>query len=260
MIKRFAIIACVGSLLAGLLLGSCSSDLKTSSLVINQIIDPNTSGATLNIALSRTPDFVGGFKTEAAIYTLGSAAYPAVSLDAIAWQGNDDQDADAFWLLIAWDFNGSSTINDGDNILPAMRVFLEDGKTTTIDTIVFDMTPGPPDRVFNVTFTDTQRTFNIFVENRNLVSPAAPMYLRLGGNVDLSTAAAATYDIPITDGNLVSGLYARTLATNGFAWIDLDGNGDLSSGDWMSTVDPSVPANTDISAAFNSVLWSGQTF
>jgi hypothetical protein len=240
---------------------SCDNRYNTSTLIINQIIDPIGANPVVYVALSRAPDFKGGIKTYAATYDMASPSSPAVVFESINWESKNEGGAGEFWLLVAQDANSTNVIDDLDNILPAMRVILEDGETTTIDRVIFDSTVGPPaKRVNGVIFSQANRVFRIFIEDPALLSMTNRMYLRIGNLVDLSNVANADLDIPIADTSLSSGLSLPTSLTNGFIWIDANGNGILQAGDgdWISTVSPAAaPPLTD----FNQIiLWSGQTY
>jgi hypothetical protein len=246
---------------------SCDNRYNTSTLIINQIIDPIGSNPVVYVALSRSPDFLGGTKTYTATYDLANPGTPAVVFESISWENKNEGEAGEFWLLVAEDDElgpNPGIIGNDDNVLPAMRIVLEDGQTTTIERIIFDSTAGPPaPRVNAVNFSHLNRSFRIFVEDPALVSMANKMYLRLGIANDFSIPANVTHDIPIADPNLLSGLSLRTASNFGFVWIDASGDGLLNfgDGDWISTSLLNPPTNAPALADFNPiVLWSGQTY
>jgi len=189
---------------------SCDMGYHTSTLVIQDI---GTTLFPLQVALSANPDFLGGYKEYTAAYPSGSGS---LTFSDISWTAKDpDQEEAEFWLLIAEDNNGSGSINDGDLILPAMRVVLRAGETTTIESIRFDTVATAPEAVATADFAATPLTFRISVDKNLVISPSSPLRLVLG----------STLSIPITDPMLASGLVLRTAETSGYAFIDANDDG-----------------------------------
>lgn len=241
---------------------SCDSGIRSSTLVINRITDPNPTpplNHTVHLALSRKPDFSGGYKGYVTSYEIALGGIPAVSFHDIAWDPEfSDQKAAEFWLLVADDSSAGNIgiLGPDDRLLPAMRVVLRDGETTTIDEIVFDTTPSAPARLLTVPTDQMYAYTKLFIEQPALL-PGATLRLRIGPSDDLN---APSFDIPIRSADLSSGFAFLLDATNpswyGIAWLDLNNDGILDTGEWISA--PLFPA-----PAFGAgpwILWSGQTY
>ncbi len=249
---------CIVKILLIMTFISCDNRVNTSTLVIEQIIDdPAGTKPIVHVALSRTPDFLGGMKTYSTTYDISNSSSPAIVFDSISWEQKDGGNASEFWLLVAEDANVPPIINDGDNILPAMRVVLKDGQTTTIPLIIFDTTSSPDKIIKGVGFNQPRHYFRIFIEDPNLISADRRIFLRLGDTNTL-IAGPITHEISFTTSHLASGLYFNSnIITHGFLWIDIDQSGTLNMDDWVSTPNPDdAPPLGEFN---NIILWSGQT-
>ena len=246
-----AILALASAL--ALVLSGCSQKYNLSSLVISAIVDPNGGTPTLQLAVSRQPDFIGGFKTVTASYQVGSGGSPAVSFTDIAWEGDSDDRPGEFWLLVAQDSNDDNRISDGDSILPAMRFILRPGETTTIGRIVFDTNAGNHHIISPATFSWNHYAMPVFISDPSQVGPSNMLYLRLGTAADLS--ATFSFDLPIASPELTSGLGFVTADTHALVWLDADGSQTLNTGDWVSDI-PS--AAQTLVALTRFVLWPGR--
>ena len=204
---------------------SCDMGYHTSTLVIQDI---GTTVFPLQVALSANPDFLGGYKEYTAAYPSGSGS---LTFSDISWTAKDpDQTEAEFWLLIAEDANSSGSINDGDLILPAMRVVLRAGETTTIESIRFNHSATPA-AVATAAFASTPHAFRISVDKNLVISPSSPLRLVLGSSLS----------IPITDPMLASGLVLRTAEVDGFAFIDADNDGTYTTGTEYASHAAAVP-------------------
>jgi hypothetical protein len=210
------------------------------------------------LALSRRPDFSDGFKGYAMSYDIASGVIPAISFNDIAWQPEfDAQEAAEFWLLVADDSSAGNigVFGPDDRMLPAMRVLLRDGETTIIDEIIFDTTPSAPARLLTVPSDQIHASTRLFIEQPDLM-PDATLRLRIGPSDNLS---APSFDIPIKSAALSSGfaflLDGTTPPWYGIAWLDLNNDDVLNTGDWISA--PLSPAPALGTGSW--VLWSGQT-
>lgn len=256
MMKRRAYALAVAA--AACLLSACDTGIRSSSLVIERIVDPSATTATVHVALSDSPQFTGGYKPYSAAIALGGPAVPILRFDAIAWEPKDGAErARAFWLFVAQDANSTGVIDDFDDLLPAMRVMLVDGEETVVPLITFDPTGSAPSRLFQaVLFDDPPRSYRVFIEDPGVVGGLTPLYLRLGDTADLSIPGNVNYDIPIPSASLASGLSMLTGALNGMLWIDNNQSGALDAGDWISAQPNAAPVLVEFNDA---VLWSGQT-
>ncbi len=239
---------------------ACDNRYATSSLVINEIIDPNLIDPVVYVALSRAPDFTGGVKTYSASYDMSTPSVPALSFDSITWENKDEKEAGEFWLFVAQDFDSSGFINDGDLALPAMRLVLRDGETTTIERLVFD-TSGPPFKLIGMDFAAPKYTIGLFIESPSLVSESRPLFLRIGTDPNLSDGSGNfTVDLPIVSPELVSGFsfsYNGVPNTHALLWLDYDNSTTLNIGDWISS--PSELTVPILTPDNRRVMWSGQT-
>lgn len=251
--RRTAIAAAVIVVLAA----ACDNRPLSASLVINQIRDPGLADPVVRIALSDSPSFTKGFKHFTAEYDIASGQSPAAIFNGITWQGRDDgRLSREFWLHVAHDANSSGVIDELDEILPAMRIVLTDGEELSIPIIDFDSSVGIP-RFFTAQFGSPGRYIRVFIENPTQVSAASPLYIRFGNAADLS--AVFTFEIPIRSPELSSGFFINTSMTHAMAWIDLDGDGNLTPG--IGELISSLPtAATALGDLTSFILWSGQTF
>lgn len=206
------------ALFAALLATACPSEDKSATLVIEKLMS-NPPAISLQIALSPSPDFLGGYKAYTAEMSDTSGPLSFSSIPCEDKEGNSGPRE--LWLLVAQDYNGGTPdeiINDGDYILPAMRVVLYPGQTTSIQNIIFDTS-----HVHTATFGASPRNFRIAIAGGNGISAGSPLILQL----DILT-------IPIAEPMLASGLALRTSATNGYAFIDSNGNYGWDSGEWRT--------------------------
>ncbi|MBP7264327.1 MAG: hypothetical protein KBB32_09130 [Spirochaetia bacterium] len=207
---------------------SCDSGYNTSALLIQGIENPSGT-SNLQVALSANPDFLGGYKEYTATYN--TVAGGSLTFSDISWTAKDpDQTEAEFWLLIAEDTDTSNSINDGDLILPAMRVVLRASETTTIESIRFNHSATPA-AVATAAFASTPHAFRISVDKNLVISPSSPLRLVLGSSLS----------IPITDPMLASGLVLRTAEVDGFAFIDADNDGTYTTGTEYASHAAAVP-------------------
>jgi hypothetical protein len=263
-LTKHKLIFALGALLSLSFL-SCENRYNNSTLIITQIRDNDLNNPLIYVSLSRSPDYVGGFKIHSAVFDIASATTPAVVFDSISWDNTDrGKEFGEFWLLIAQDTAAPpGVIGDGDLVMPAMRVILVDGQTTTIPIVFFDTGIVPSPKLLTLDTSASQKTIRLYIEQPQLISASSPMYLRLGAGPSL--AAGGAYDIPIPSGSLASGLSLRTGELFALVWIDNgllglnSGDGDLVSINPTTPHDlnPPPPASTNY---FNWVLWSGQTY
>jgi hypothetical protein len=227
---------------------SCDNRYNTSTLIINEILDPGPADPVVYVALSRYPDFKGGFKSYATSYDISSASSPALVFDSINWESKEESDAGEFWLFVVQDgLPVDGVLNDGDLILPAMRIILQDGKTTVINQLVFDSSIAPL-KIITADFATTKFDIRFFIENPSLIDSTTRLFLRLGadlaGGLNLSQVAANhTHDIPIHSPALTSGFsffFSGAPASYALLWLDIDGSGTLNTGDWISTADETL--------------------
>ncbi len=238
---------------------SCDNRYNTSTLIINEIIDPlGLPSPIVHIALSRTPEFSGGVKTYATSYDISNPSTPAVVFESIIWKDKDEREAGEFWLLIVEDSDANGMINNGDYVLPSMRIVLRDGEQTVINRIIYETAPVMPFRTISMFFNFPQYKIRFFIEDPSKISSATPLYLRLGTTTDLSqTAGPHPHDIPIVSPALSSGFFVYTASTYALLWLDIDSSGTLTIGDWISWADEENVPPLDPSNQW--ILWSGQT-
>lgn len=239
------------------LAAACENRQLSASLVINQIQDPGPADPVVHIALSDSPSFNKGYKYFTAEYDIASGQSPAVSFPDVSWQElGSSRTSREFWLLIAHDSNLTGVIDELDEILPAMRIVLTDGEELTVPIVDFDSSAGVP-RFFPALFGSPGQYIRVFIENPTQVSAASPLYLRFGNAADLS--AGGNFEIPIRSPELSSGFFINTSMTHAVAWIDLNGDGSLTSGigELISSLPTSATALGDITTL---ILWSGQTY
>lgn len=253
MMKRRS--AALTATVLALLAVACDNRQARSSLVINQIRDPGGADPVVYIALSDTPSFTKGYKYFTAEYDIALGQSPAAVFADITWQESDTGNAGRdFWLLIASDANSSAAIDELDEILPAMRIVLTDGEELTIPLIDFDSSAGVP-RFFTALFGNPGRYIRLFIEDPSQISSASPLYIRFGNAADLS--AGGNFEIPIRSPALSSGFFINTDMTHAMAWIDSNGDGNFSAGEWISSLPTSATALVDQTTL---ILWSGSTF
>lgn len=234
---------------------ACDNRQLSASLVINQIRDPDGADPVVHIALSDTPSFTKGYKYFTAEYDIALGLSPAVVFTDISWQEFDNgRRSREFWLLIAHDSNLTGVIDELDEILPAMRIVLTDGEELTIPLIDFDSSAGVP-RFFTALFGNPGRYIRLFIEDPSQISSASPLYIRFGNAADLS--AGGNFEIPIRSPALSSGFFINTDMTHAMAWIDSNGDGNFSAGEWISSLPTSATALVDQTTL---ILWSGSTF
>lgn len=218
------------------MVASCDTGIRSSSLVINRIVDEGPTPSIVYVALSRKPNFFDGFKEYSAIYDFTSGNVPAITFSDIVWSPEyPDQKSAEFWLLVADD---SSAGNIGflgldDRLLPAMRVILRDGEQTTIDEIIFNRTASTPSGFLSVPTTPIIQHVRLFLEDPARL-PSATLRLRIGTSNNLT---APGYEFPITSPELTSAFQFLVTSTNtwfGLAWLDLESDGNLDPEDWIS--------------------------
>lgn len=231
-----------------LALASCA-DYSTSTLVISSLYYDGSSPVYLAVDYSGSS--LDYFRSDCAAYAPGSAASPAVSFTDIAWSRGQDGEAAEYWLRAAVDTDGSGALSDGDLALPAMRVVLRPGETTTVSALVFTTAASAPAALLpSLPAGGSAYAIGVFMATPSLVGADARIYLRLGAAADLSLAPSATYDLPFADASLCSGLAFRLAGSwYALAWFDADGDGALSSGDYVSHEAAAAPS-----------LVSGMTF
>lgn len=239
-----------------LLAAACDNRQFSASLVINQIRDPDGADPVVHIALSDTPSFTKGYKYFTAEYDIALGQSPAVIFTNIYWQKTDNgRKSREFWLLIAEDSSiPAGKIDDDDRILPAMRIVLTDGKEMNIPLIDFDSS-ALVQRYFIAQFGNPGRYIRLFIEDPTQVSAASPLYIRFGYSANLS--AGGDVEIPIRSPDLSSGFFINTDMTHAMAWIDLNGDGNFSAGEWISSLPTAATALVDQTTL---ILWSGSTF
>lgn len=238
------------------LAAACDNRQLSASLVINQIQDPGPTDPVVHIALSDSPSFSKGYKYFTAEYFIALGQSPAAVFADITWQETDNRrKSREFWLMIAEDSSiPAGKIDDDDRILPAMRIVLTDGEELTIPIIDFDSSAGVP-RFFTALFGYPGRYIRVFIEDPSQVSAPSPLYIRFGNAADLS--AGGNFEIPIRSPDLSSGFFINTDMTHAMAWIDLNGDGNFTAGEWISSLPTAATALGDITTL---ILWSGQTY
>lgn len=229
--KRTITLIVVASII---LVASCDSRQRMSTLVIQAIHDTSAPplNPTVHIALSEKPSFTEGYKSFATSYDIASGGSPAVVFSGISWEEQDkSRKSREFWLLIAYDTDGMAGINEGDHILPAMRVVLSDGEETIIPIIYFDTTslPAPdPDFLFSLNYSRPWKTVRIFIDDPSRVTPATRLFVRFGNLIDLT--AGFDHQIAIGARELATGLVVNTDMPYVWAYIDANGDGSLTAG------------------------------
>lgn len=206
---------------AAIVATSCAPEDKSATLIIEQM-QTFPIGIVIQVALSNVPDFVGGYKVYSGTMTDVSGRLTFSGIPCFEGDGADGPRE--LWLLVANDQDSSATINDGDYILPAMRVVLYPGQTTVLGTINFDVTNG---HVATADFSQSTRRFTIAIAGGAGINQSSPLILQLD-----------SLTIPITDPMLASGMAINTNAGNGYAFIDANNNYTYDATEWRTHTSP----------------------
>lgn len=252
MMKRRS--AALTATVLALLAVACDNRQARASLVINQIRDPGGADPVVYIALSDTPSFTKGYKYYTESYNIATGSSPAIFFSDITWQKSDERaHARSFWLFIARDNDASGGISNFDDVLPAMRIVLNDGEEFQIPLIDFDSSGGGI-RLFKADLAAPGKYVKIFIEDPSWISTGSPLLIRFGSSPDLSITFT---EIPIRSSLLSTGFFINTAMTHAMAWIDSNGDGNFSAGEWISSLPTSATALVDQTTL---ILWSGSTF
>ncbi|MBU0935666.1 MAG: hypothetical protein KKI09_04490 [Spirochaetes bacterium] len=213
-----------------LLLAGCENRYRTFSLVLEDI---DYSGSpNLFIALNNQPEIFGNFLSYGVTIEPGQGT---ARIDDIQVERSADTGEDTAWLLVAEDTDGNGSLNEGDQLIPAMRIQLP----RELDEIVISgLRFNSGSNTVPLLFAD-EHTFglSIFISNPEQVSSLNPIYISCYDGPD-TTVASSSANFVYNSADFVRQLVVRInqpASPHVLAWWDANANAILDLGDWMSS-------------------------
>lgn len=221
-------------ILTVVLLSACANQYRTFSLVFDDI---NYSGSSsLFIALNNQPEIFGSFLSYGVTIEPGQ---PSARIDGIEWDNyNDDSGEDTAWLLVAEDTDDNGTLNEGDQLIPAMRILLpSEQDEIVISGLRFESGSNtvpllyPDERSFGL---------SIFMSDPEQVSSMQPIYIFCYPGEDATVAMPESAGFIFNSADLVRQMVVRInqpASPHVLAWWDADSSGGNypTQGDWISS-------------------------